>query len=68
MASALPERPLRRDAERNRRRILEAATTVFARCGLSATMDEVAREAAVGVGTVYRRFPTREALVEALFD
>ena len=60
-------RPLRRDAERNRLLILGAARTVFAQRGLEASLDEVAREAGLGVGTVYRRFPNREALIEALF-
>jgi AcrR family transcriptional regulator len=62
------ERPLRRDAERNRRRILTAAADAFAEGGLAVTMDEVARRAGVGVGTVYRRFPDKELLIEALFD
>jgi AcrR family transcriptional regulator len=62
------ERPLRRDAERNRQRILEAARIVFAERGLAATMDEIADEAGVGVGTVYRRFPEKELLIDALFD
>ena len=61
------ERPLRRDAERNRQRILAAAAQVFTERGLDATLDEVARAAGVGVGTVYRRFPDKEALVTALF-
>jgi len=60
-------RPLRRDAERNRQRILRAAAEVFTERGLQATLDDVARRAGVGVGTVYRRFPDKEALVEALF-
>lgn len=60
-------RPLRKDAERNRQKILEAAATVFTERGLQATLDDVARQAGVGVGTVYRRFPDKEALVEALF-
>jgi AcrR family transcriptional regulator len=60
-------RPLRRDAERNRQRILKAASEVFTECGLDVSLDEVARQAGVGVGTVYRRFPTKEELVEALF-
>lgn len=59
---------LRRDAERNRQRILLAAQDVFAEHGLGAPMYEVARAAGVGVGTVYRRFPDKEALVEALFE
>jgi AcrR family transcriptional regulator len=61
-------RPLRRDAERNRRRILHAAAEVFTEYGLAATLDDVARQAGVGVGTVYRRFPDKEALVDALFE
>src|SRR6476469_791823 len=62
------ERPLRADAERNRRRILEAAAEVFARRGLAATLDDIAHEAGVGVGTVYRRFPDKEHLIDALFE
>jgi len=60
-------RPLRRDAERNRQRILKAASKVFTDYGLEVSLDEVARQAGVGVGTVYRRFRTKEELVEALF-
>jgi len=60
-------RPLRRDAERNRQRILKAAAEVFTERGLDVSLDEVARHAGVGVGTVYRRFCTKEDLVEALF-
>ena len=55
--------PMRR---RNRARILEAARTCFAESGLEAQVDEIARRAGVGVGTVYRHFPTKEALYEAL--
>jgi AcrR family transcriptional regulator len=58
---------LRADAERNRQRILEAAAEVFTERGFEATLDEVARRAGVGVGTVYRRFPGKAALAEALF-
>src|ERR671937_2958692 len=61
-------RPLRRDAERNRRRILEAAAEAFAERGLGITMDDIADHAGVGVGTVYRRFPDRELLIDALFE
>lgn len=61
------ERPLRRDAELNRQRILRAAATVFTQRGLDATLDDVARQAGVGVGTVYRRFPDKESLVAELF-
>jgi len=60
-------RPLRRDAERNRQRILKAASEVFNERGLEVSLDEIARHAGVGVGTVYRRFRTKEELVEALF-
>jgi AcrR family transcriptional regulator len=62
-----PQRPLRKDAERNRLRILRAAAEVFTERGLRATLDDVADRAGVGIGTVYRRFPDKEALVEALF-
>lgn len=61
-------RPLRRDAERNRQLILGAAKTVFAQRGLDASLDDVAKEAGLGVGTVYRRFPNRDALVDAMYD
>ncbi|MBN8869673.1 MAG: TetR/AcrR family transcriptional regulator [Solirubrobacterales bacterium] len=61
------QRPLRADARRNRERILDAAAVVFARDGLEASLDAVAAEAGVGVGTVYRRFPEREMLVTELF-
>lgn len=60
-------RPLRKDAERNRQRILAAAAAVFTERGLEVSLDEVARRAGVGVGTVYRRFPDKKSLVEALF-
>ena len=61
-------RPLRADAQRNRERILQAAAEVFADRGLDATLHDVAERAEVGVGTVYRRFPDKEALIEALFE
>ncbi len=60
------QRPLRADARRNRERILEGARAVFAECGVDAQMDDVARRAGVGVGTVYRHFPTKEALMVEL--
>jgi AcrR family transcriptional regulator len=63
-----PDRPLRKDAERNRQRILAAAGELFAECGLNASLDAVAERAGVGVGTVYRRFPDKEALIDALFE
>jgi AcrR family transcriptional regulator len=62
-------KPLRADARRNRARVLEAAEVVFAAKGTSAPTEDVAREAGVGVGTVFRHFPTKEALLEAvLYD
>lgn len=61
-------RPLRADAARNRERILEAAAEVFAERGLDASLDDIAHHAGVGVGTVYRRFPGKAELVEALFE
>ena len=63
-----PRQPLRRDAERNRRLLIEAAHEVFRERGLGATLDDVARHAGVGVGTAYRRFANKEELVDALFD
>lgn len=60
------EKPLRADARRNREKVLMAARAVFADQGRDAQMDDVARRAGVGVGTVYRHFPTKEALIEAL--
>lgn len=62
------ERPLRADAERNRRRILQAAREVFTDQGLGVTMDDIAKHAGVGVGTVYRRFPDKDELIDALFE
>ncbi len=61
-------RPLRRDAEANRRLILEAASVVMAERGLSAPLEDIAAEAGVGIGTLYRRFPTRTDLIEAVFQ
>ena len=60
-------RPMRRDAERNRLLIMSAARELFAQRGLDASFEAVAREAGVGVGTLYRHFPNRQALIEALF-
>jgi AcrR family transcriptional regulator len=66
--SELAEKPLRADARRNRAKVLVAARKVFSEQGVDAQMDDVARRADVGVGTVYRHFPTKEALVYALTD
>ncbi|MCZ9347661.1 TetR/AcrR family transcriptional regulator [Streptomyces sp. TRM76130] len=62
-----PHRPLRADAQRNRDRILAAAVRVFSEDGLDAHFERIAKEAGVGSGTLYRNFPTREALVEAAY-
>jgi len=59
-------RPVRADAVKNRQRILEAAEATFASEGLSVPVDTVAERAGVGVGTLYRHFPTKEALFEAI--
>ena len=68
-ASSGPVRPpLRRDAELNRSRIIAAAHEVFRERGMSATLDDIARHAGVGVGTAYRRFANKEELVDALFE
>lgn len=63
-----PCRGLRKDAERNRQRVLIAARELFAVKGMEATLNDVAHHAGVGVGTVYRRFATKEELVEAIFE
>ncbi len=59
-------RPLRADAQRNRARILEAAEVVFASEGIEVPVDLIAEKAGVGVGTLYRHFPTKEKLCEAI--
>ncbi|MFD4830674.1 TetR/AcrR family transcriptional regulator [Streptomyces uncialis] len=66
MGEVPPRRPLRADAERNRLLLLQAAREVFAERGLEATLDDVARHAGVGVGTVYRRFANKEELMDAV--
>ncbi len=67
MATVTP-RPLRKDAERNRQRVLDAARELFAERGLGVSLDDIAHHAGVGVGTVYRRFPDKEQLIDALFE
>jgi AcrR family transcriptional regulator len=62
----IDEKPLRADALRNRQRVLEVAQQVFATEGLAVPIDEIARRAEVGVGTLYRHFPTKEALYAAV--
>src|SRR5258708_3466220 len=59
-------RPLRADARRNRERVLDAARAAFAAEGVSVPLDEIARHAGVGPGTLYRHFPTKESLIEAV--
>lgn len=68
LAALLDERrPNRADARRNFDALVEAGRDVFAENGLSASLEEVARRAGVGIGTLYRNFPTRDALVEAVY-
>jgi AcrR family transcriptional regulator len=67
MTAPMEERPLRADARRNRALLLEAAERVVAARGVSASTEEVARAAGVGVGTLFRHFPTKEALLEAVY-
>ncbi|SPM29121.1 TetR/AcrR family transcriptional regulator [Mycobacterium terramassiliense] len=65
---AQPARPLRADAARNRARVLDVAYETFAAEGLAVPIDEIARRAGVGAGTVYRHFPTKEALFQAVTE
>jgi len=67
IAQQSPERRVRADAIRNAARVLDAAREVFAELGADASLEEIARRAGVGIGTLYRHFPTRDALVEAVF-
>jgi len=57
----------RTDAQRNRERILEVAKRAFTRSGANASLDEIAKQARVGTGTLYRHFPTRDALIEGVY-
>lgn len=65
-ASSAPTR-LRADARRNRERLLEVAATAFAEKGVETSLEDIARQAGVGIGTLYRHFPTREHLVEVVY-
>jgi len=65
--SQAPKRKPRADAQRNRDRILEVAKKAFTRSGANASLDDIANEAAVGPGTLYRHFPTREDLLQAVY-
>lgn len=69
--TTLPQPPAARkpraDAQRNRERILEVAKEVFTRDGAAASLDDIARQAEIGPGTLYRHFPTRDALIEAVY-
>ena len=60
-------KPLRADAQRNRDRLVEVAAAVFAERGIDSSLEEIARRAGVGIGTLYRHFPTREHLVEVVY-
>src|SRR5262252_8348399 len=64
---AIEKRKPRADAIRNRERVLEAAKAVFSQGGPEASLETVAKRAGVGIGTLYRHFPTREALFEAVY-
>jgi AcrR family transcriptional regulator len=66
-AATIPRRKPRTDAQRNRERILEVAKRAFARSGANTSLDDIAKEAGVGAGTLYRHFPTRDALLEAVY-
>ena len=65
--SSFPARKVRADAQRNRERILEIAKQAFTRHGAAASLDDIARQAGIGPGTLYRHFPTRDALIEAVY-
>ena len=67
ISSPLAARKPRADAQRNRERILEVGRLAFTRHGADATLDDIARQAGIGPGTLYRHFPTRDALIEAVY-
>ncbi len=66
LSKPVPRKP-RTDAQRNRERILEVAKEAFTRFGADASLDEIAKQSEVGPGTLYRHFPTRDALIEAVY-
>jgi AcrR family transcriptional regulator len=66
-AGEAPARALRADAQRNRDRLLAEAAAAFATQGVDASLEEISRRAQVGIGTLYRHFPTRDALIEAVY-
>lgn len=66
-AAQVPSRPLRADAARNREKLLAAAREAFTADGAGASLEDIARRAGVGIGTLYRNFPTRQALLEAVY-
>ncbi|MFC9746239.1 TetR/AcrR family transcriptional regulator [Streptomyces niveus] len=67
-SSGAPPRPMRADARRNYERVLREARAAFAEHGTDASLEDVARRAGVGIGTLYRHFPTRQALMSAVFQ
>jgi AcrR family transcriptional regulator len=67
MTTTAHDKPLRKDAARNREKLLAAAVELFAERGTEGSLEEVAKRAGVGIGTLYRHFPTRDALVEAAY-
>jgi AcrR family transcriptional regulator len=67
MSAPAHDKPLRKDAARNREKLLAAAVGLFAERGTEGSLEEVAKRAGVGIGTLYRHFPTRDALVEAAY-
>lgn len=68
MTESVSRRPLRADAARNRDRLLDAAKSAFADKGREVSLEEIARRAEVGIGTLYRHFPNRDAVMEALYE
>ena len=67
MSTAQSERPLRADAQRNREKLLTVAVAAFAEHGVEASLEDIARRSGVGIGTLYRHFPTRDCLMEAVY-